>query len=312
MVRFNGDGTRLASAGDDGTVIVWSLAPQVVKEFGEDDDIKESWAAQIVLRSGVSEIYDICWSPCGGYIASGSMDHVVRVFDVSLGRLVDQIDNHSHYVQGISWDPLNRYLVSQSADRCVNVHTVPTPALPLALLHKLMRLDLPISANGSEYKSCLLYHSETLQSFFRRLTFSPDGSLLLTPLGLYKDENGEETNTVFVYIRGGLNRPIAQLPGLKKPAIAVAFCPVMYKLSGESVIKLPYVMRFAVATQDSIVIYDTATLQPLGMVSNLHYSTITDLAWHPNGRILMASSADGFCSVVELTEVPEPHVANGT
>lgn len=308
VVRFNSDGTRLASAGDDGTVIVWALAPQLVREFGdEDDENKESWSAETVLRSGVSEIYDICWSPQGDRIATGSMDHVVRVFDVKLSRIVDQIDAHSHYVQGIAWDPQNVYLTSQSADRCVNVHKAPGSASPLSLLHKLMRLELPVSIGSTEFKSSMLYHPETLQSFFRRLSFSPDGSLLLTPLGVSKDENGEEINTVFVYVRACLTKPVAQLPRMKKPAIAVSFCPILYKANADPVVKLPYVMRFAVATQDSVIIYDTAALKPLGMVSNLHYSTITDLAWHPNGQILMASSADGFCSVIELTEPAEPH-----
>lgn len=31
-----------------------------------------------------------------------------------------------------------------------------------------------------------LYHDETLVSFFRRLTFTPDGALLLTPAGVFK------------------------------------------------------------------------------------------------------------------------------
>jgi chromatin assembly factor 1 subunit B len=61
-----------------------------------------------------------------------------------------------------------------------------------------------------------LYHNEALLSFFRRLSFSTDGSLLLAPAGQYKSgvSNGHESatkgeelsNTVFVYTRGGLNK----------------------------------------------------------------------------------------------------------
>lgn len=33
------------------------------------------------------------------------------------------------------------------------------------------------------------YHDENLVSFFRRLSFSPDGSFLITPAGLHKNTN---------------------------------------------------------------------------------------------------------------------------
>jgi chromatin assembly factor 1 subunit B len=59
-----------------------------------------------------------------------------------------------------------------------------------------------------------LYHNEALLSFFRRLSFSTDGSLLLAPAGQYKPGmlNGHEAkgdelqNTVFIYTRAGLNK----------------------------------------------------------------------------------------------------------
>lgn len=60
-----------------------------------------------------------------------------------------------------------------------------------------------------------MYHDEDLTTFFRRLTFTPDGALLLTPAGQYKgtslDVSGDGSttvgnevvkNTVYVYARG--------------------------------------------------------------------------------------------------------------
>lgn len=120
--------------------------------------------------------------------------------------------------------------------------------------------------------------------------------------------------------------PVAHLPGHKKPAIAVRFSPVYYKLrtgppkstenltidtSSEGIIpalppsiveteptspgdgkdmtdsnnaptmlfSLPYRMVYAIATQDSVLIYDTQQYTPLCAVSNLHYATFTDLTW---------------------------------
>ncbi|KDN52319.1 hypothetical protein K437DRAFT_15925 [Tilletiaria anomala UBC 951] len=61
---------------------------------------------------------------------------------------------------------------------------------------------------------------------------------------------------------------------------------------------LPYRMIFAVATQDSVWIYDTQQGGPICCFSNMHYASFTDLSWSPDGQTLIMSSTDGYCSVV--------------
>lgn len=46
-----------------------------------------------------------------------------------------------------------------------------------------------------------------------------------------------------------------------------------------NVFRLPYRMVFAVASEDSILLYDTQQTLPFGLVSNIHYHTLSDLAW---------------------------------
>lgn len=421
VVRFDPKGEMLATAGDDGTLILWTLSDEIRKDFGQeeiDEDIKETWIAKHVYRSSTSEIYDLSWSPDSKFIATGSMDNITRIYNVSTGQEVSRLAEHNHYVQGVAWDPRNEFLSTQSADRSIHIYSlknsetsatneikiVPTsffkivkaelPNCKLSLFEKswlestdssersssegpssvqtsttsssfngednsFSKPATPMNPPANNYvhqvqnsppnhkrglsnetlpavkpmvtspenrkinrKNTFLYHPETLQSFFRRLAFSPDGSLLLTPLGIHKNEiqgsnttvtnenddndmtnntnNDDITNTVYIYIRSGFNKaPICHIPGLKKPAIAISFSPIIYEIeSKSSIFKLPYKMIFAVATQDSVIIYDTASLEPLGMVSNLHYSTITDLCWNTDGESIIISSADGFCSVI--------------
>lgn len=93
---------------------------------------------------------------------------------------------------------------------------------------------------GLGVKNSSLYANETLTSFFRRLTFTPDGSLLLTPSGQYQTQHQAEKdakptyeviNTVYIYTRGGINKPpIAHLPGHKKPSVVVKCSPIIYTL----------------------------------------------------------------------------------
>jgi chromatin assembly factor 1 subunit B len=78
---------------------------------------------------------------------------------------------------------------------------------------KFTRMDKGKITEDTTGGSFRLYHDENLVSFFRRLSFSPDGGLLITPAGLSKpnteeeshmdlDDNGEElSNCAYIYPR---------------------------------------------------------------------------------------------------------------
>lgn len=82
-------GDVLASAGDDGNVVVWVLDSQNPKtNFGEDGiEDKESWRTRHMCRSTGAEIYDLAWSPDGVYFITGSMDNVARIYNAQTGML---------------------------------------------------------------------------------------------------------------------------------------------------------------------------------------------------------------------------------
>jgi chromatin assembly factor 1 subunit B len=289
VVRFNSRGDLLATASDDGTLMLWRRSPTIIKDLedDEDDNPVESWQVVCQVRSSTSEINDICWSPDDCFIVTGSMDNVMRIYKLSYGSkisasVVASSSEHSHYIQGVYWDPLNQYIVSQSADRSVNIYTFSDTGL---------KLQQKLNKHNNHH----LYYSETLQSFFRRLCFSPDGGIILTPAGMDDQENP----IVYVFTRNNLGTPSFKITGLNKPAIAIAFNPIKY-LSQPGLFNLPYKYIFAIATKDSIVLYSTEKLQPIGYVTNLHYSTITDLKWDFDGSKIVVSSADGFCSVVTV------------
>ncbi|KAF7558293.1 hypothetical protein G7046_g5858 [Stylonectria norvegica] len=280
----------------------------------------------------------------------------------------------------------------------------PAPSMPLPAVMPMEPSPKPPPSSGGlgsglGMRNASLYANETLTSFFRRLTFTPDGSLLLTPSGQYQNQHQAEKdtkptyeviNTVYIYTRGGINKPpIAHLPGHKKPSVVVKCSPIFYTLrqsppptknitidtsSAEEPIpslpeplsrpspassvmepppppavsaaestpskgqntetsastpgpmpafSLPYRMVYAVATQDSVLLYDTQQKTPICVVSNLHCATFTDLAWASDGLTLMISSSDGFCSSLsfspgELGEVykgeilSKAHAGSGT
>jgi chromatin assembly factor 1 subunit B len=235
----------------------------------------------------------------------------------------------------------------------------PSPSMPLPAVMPSASpsigggLNMPARSTG-------MYANETFTSFFRRLTFAPDGSLLFTPAGQHKEAHPPTTepnktddvaNMTYIYTRAGLNKPpVAKLPGHRKPSLAVKCSPVFYTLRASPVptkditidthvddeipllpepvlpskanssmepppivpspalshahpaalpsprtedgftaptplngpppvFDLPYRIVYAVATQDSVHVYDTQQSKPLCVVSNLHYATFTDLTW---------------------------------
>ena len=233
----------------------------------------------------------------------------------------------------------------------------PAPSMPLPAVRPMENSPNPnFNLRASTgIRNAGIYANETYTSFFRRLTFAPDGSLLFTPAGQFKTSTSAEggrsseetTNTVYIYTRAGLNKPpIAHLPGHKKPSIAVRCSPIFYALrsatkqttnitidtsssddaipalpdpmipsksptthsamepppsapiehsrptsspmpndkdqisaNAQPAFALPYRIVYAVATQDSVLVYDTHQQTPLIVVSNLHYATFTDLTW---------------------------------
>ncbi|KAF1952694.1 WD40 repeat-like protein [Byssothecium circinans] len=114
----------------------------------------------------------------------------------------------------------------------------PAPSMPLPAVMPNSPNVGSLGALGT--RNAPIYANETLTSFFRRLSFAPDGSLLFTPAGQYKTlhpainemkASEEITNTVYIYTRAGLNKPpVAYLPGHKKPSIAVRCSPLYYTL----------------------------------------------------------------------------------
>ncbi|KAJ4286692.1 Chromatin assembly factor 1 subunit [Kalmusia sp. IMI 367209] len=155
VVRWAPRGEVLASAGDDGNILLWvpaeNQAPHTNFEEGLED--KESWRVKHMCRSMGSEIYDLAWSPDGAFFITGSMDNIARIYNAQTGICVRQIAEHNHYVQGVAWDPLNEFVATQSSDRSVHIYTLKTKdgQFSLAQHSKVNKMDLParrISSNS--------------------------------------------------------------------------------------------------------------------------------------------------------------------
>lgn len=61
-------------------------------------------------------------------------------------------------------------------------------------------------------------------------------------------------------------------------------------------------MIFAIATDTDVSIYDTQQTKPIAYLQRIHYTRLTDISWSNDGLLLVASSTDGFCTMVSFDE----------
>ncbi|XP_074550210.1 chromatin assembly factor 1 subunit B [Halichoeres trimaculatus] len=313
VVRFSPNGELLASGGDDAAILLWKLndskEPEQAPAFQEDEDAqlnKESWSVVKTLRGHIEDVYDICWTQDGNFMVSGSVDNTAVMWDINKGQKLCILNDHKSYVQGVTWDPLGQYVATLSCDRVMRVYSTHTKKKAFCV----SKMSSGPLAEG-EIKQSRMFHDDSMRSFFRRLSFTPDGSFLLAPAGCV--EVGENIiNTTYIFSRKSLKRPIAHLPCPTKATLAVRCCPVYFELrtkKGEdgsiqtlpNTFQLPYRMVFAVASEDAICLYDTQQTLPFGLVSNIHYHTLSDVTWSRDGSFLAVSSTDGYCSFLTFS-----------
>ena len=144
-VKFSPNGLHLATAGDSGSIIIYSIPPS--KRGGGNG--KHYWSSieteqQLSLKvmSGHDAIYDLDWSDDSRRLMVGTLDHCLsiyedEVFATNITNNTSTVElqkeslwtcvyrnarDHTHYVQGVAMDPLGTYVASMSCDRSVRLY----------------------------------------------------------------------------------------------------------------------------------------------------------------------------------------------
>jgi WD40 repeat protein len=146
-VAFSPDGLHLATAGDGGSVIVWSVPVHMRgngngRHYWSTVTREQDLTVKIVARSGEG-ICDLSWSADSKRFLAGTIDHSVfvvedashsqnrnnpvRTIDAAWQVVYRNAMDHTHYVQGVAYDPAGVYLASMSSDRTVRVYPRKTP-----------------------------------------------------------------------------------------------------------------------------------------------------------------------------------------
>ncbi|CAD6581065.1 MAG: hypothetical protein TREMPRED_002918 [Tremellales sp. Tagirdzhanova-0007] len=273
VVRFSPNGQMLASAGDDGNVILWVPSDRPTSTFGESlmDDLpdKEHWRLQKMLQVTTKHVYDLAWSPDGEFFIAGSTDNTATIWKAASGECVFALREHSHNVQGVSWDPLNDYIATQSSDRSVHVNTfafrngIPdvhpvsratrmeirqsrTPSIPSSSRPNMMRRASTTSESGSVITNAS-EHTEHVPPSTQTTTtgapITPSPSVPSTPQAQPAAMNPPPTSTK----HGSRRSSFSGSQAAGSPALA----PVALARSGRSPSPIPPLPAIRAAAQAS-------------------------------------------------------------
>lgn len=113
-VVYNTNGLLLASASDDGNVILWDLEPS----RGEAERIRTTFVGHRAL------VYDVAFSSDGMFLASGGGDGLVKVWDVNTGKHWLDLYGNTNSIHSVIFSPNSQYVISGSSDHTVRIYTI--------------------------------------------------------------------------------------------------------------------------------------------------------------------------------------------
>ncbi len=274
-MAYSPDGTRIASGGyDGGIVLIWNAETgQPIQAFLGDKSLR--W----------SVVYSVAYSPDGVQLASGGGSEVVHIWNVDAGKLIRTLGGHSDWVYSVAYSPDGVQLASGGADYTIQLWDVETGAYAFQTLRGDMG---PVSsvayspdgtrlASGGVDDTVRIWSADTGDpirtlkgdtGWVSSVAYSPDGTRLAS---------GGGDGTVRIW-NAETGDPIRTLKGHMDLVSSVAYSPDGTRLASGS-------------HDNTIRIWDAKTGKPIRMLERASY--VYSVAYSPDGTRLASGGSDG-------------------
>ncbi|REJ48868.1 MAG: protein kinase [Microcystis aeruginosa TA09] len=245
------------------------------------------------LTGHSDSVQSVVYSPDGRYLASGSIDQTIKIWEVATGKELRTLTGHSGGVFLVVYSPDGRYLASGSSDKTIKIWEV---------------------ATGKELHTLTVYSS----LYGADVVYSPDGRYLASrsddkTIKIWEVATGKELRTLtghsgpvlsVVYSPDG--RYLASGGGLRDNTIKiwqVATGKVLRTLTGHSdwvlsVVYSPDGRYLASGSRQTIKIWQVATGKVLRTLTG-HSDWVWSVVYSPDGRYL----ASGSYQTIKIWEV---------
>jgi WD40 repeat protein len=279
------------------------------------------------LTGHSDEVFSVAYSPDGRYLASGSIDKTIKIWEVATGKELRTLTGHSGGVFLVAYSPDGRYLASGSSDKTIKIWEVATgkELHTLTVYSYLYGADVVYSPDGrylasrSDDKTIKIWEVATGKEL-RTLTghsgpvlsvvYSPDGRYLASGGGL-------RDNTIKIW-QVATGKVLRTLTGHSDWVLSVVYSPdgrylasgsrqtikiwqvatgkVLRTLTGHSdwvwsVVYSPDGRYLASGSYQTIKIWEVATGKELRTLTG-HSHSVNSVVYSPDGRYLASGSGD--------------------
>ena len=282
---------------------------------------------QILKSNDYYSVNAVSWSPDNRYIASGSGDCTIKIWDAHSGTCIHTLQGHSGIVCSVAWSPDSKYIASGTGDKTIRVWDASTGScIQILVGHTDFVISVSWSPDGKHLASCSWdktvriwnIHSGTCLHTFKdhtkkvsSVSWSPNGKYIASGSWDNTIQVWDALESTYIQTLSGHIRKLSWLPDSKYIAacsskrinvwsIITGRCRCVLEDHATIINSVSWSPdgRYIASGFDSgiVKILDATTGTCIHTLTG-HTDAVTSVDWAPDGSMIVSSSCDGALKI---------------